>query len=81
MQSYVRFVGNVGRVWYILSTPTQAYRVTRKEAEGYIESHGLVPAIKTEDGTIWDTPERDFRKAFRGWIKENYKEFHRKWGL
>lgn len=81
MMSYVRYIGNAGRVWHILSAPTRAEKVDRAEAEDYIESHGLVPAIETEDGIIWDTPGRDFRKAFRGWIKENYERFYRRWGL
>ena len=81
MMSYVRYIGNARRVWHILSDPTRAEKVSRVEAEDYIDSHGLVPAIETEDGIIWDTPDRAFLARFKGWIKNHYDQFYRRWGL
>ena len=81
MKSYIRFIGESHREFYLLDSPAKAEKVDAHTARAYIEDHGLVLALQTEDGIIWDTPGRDFRKAFRGWIKGNYERFYRRWGL
>lgn len=81
MMSYVRYIGNARRVWHILDSPVKAEKVDAKAARAYIEDHGLVLALQTEDGAIYDTPDRAFLARFKGWIKNHYDQFYRRWGL
>lgn len=38
---------------------------TKAEAMQYIRDHGLEVMCRDEDGTVWDTPTRTFRRAWR----------------
>lgn len=38
---------------------------TRAEAREYIREHGLVAVQRDENGTVWDTPDYAFRRAWR----------------
>ncbi len=50
---------------YMKSKPIRgAKEVTKKEALAYIKENGLVLALDTEDGRIWDTPEGSFKNTY-----------------
>ena len=58
-------------------------KVSQSEAEDYIEGHGLVPALETEDGIVWDVPGGAFRKAslpvLGGLSRERLWRLHKRW--
>ena len=81
MMSYIRFIGESHRECYLLDSPAKAEKVDAHTARAYIEDHGLVLALQTEDGAIYDTPDRAFLARFKGWIKNHYDQFYRRWGL
>lgn len=56
-----------------------ARQVTRREAMDYVEEHGLVPALETKDGTIWDTPDREFQRMFPMNTKEKRQDLEKYW--
>lgn len=81
MKSYIRFIGESHREFYLLDSPVKAEKVDAHTARAYIEDHGLVLALQTEDGAIYDTPDRAFLARFKEWIKNHYDQFYRRWGL
>ena len=81
MKSYIRFIGESHREFYLLDSPVKAEKVDAKAARADIEDPGLVLALQTEDGAIYDTPDRAFLARFKGWIKNHYDQFYRRWGL
>ena len=56
-----------------------AREVTRREALEFIEENHLVSVLKTKDGEIWDTPDRDFQKDFPIDTKEKLEKVGRYW--
>ena len=57
----------VGWVYHILSSPFhRGKEVEKGDAMRFIREHGLVLAYKDADGTIWDTPYRDFLHTYKG---------------
>ena len=81
MKCYFRFAGESHREFYLLDSPAKAEKVDESTARAYIEDHGLVLALQTEDGEIYDTPEKSFRSRFKGWIRTHYEQFYHKWGI
>ena len=81
MRSPVRVVptGDVFWEYYIVSEPMKRRKVARQQAEEYIEENGLVEALDCEHGTIWDTPDRDFQKQYKGFVKDHYIDFMHLW--
>lgn len=41
--------------------------LTRKQAKELIRIGGLVQTCKNEDGEVYDSPEKDFRRKFKGY--------------
>ena len=56
-----------------------AREVTRREAMAYIEENGLVSALKTKDGEIWDAPGNDFQERYHLATKKDYQEIDKIW--
>ena len=81
MRSLVRVVPTGDAFWeyYIVSEPMRRQKVTRRQAEDYIEDHGLVEVLNCEHGTIWDTPDKDFQRQFKGFVKDHYIDFMHLW--
>lgn len=55
--------------WWIINnplTPEGRKLVKRDRAISYIKDNGLVLALNTLDGAIYDTPGRDFQRAWKG---------------
>ena len=72
--------GDLTYEYWIVTDPLTRKSVTRKEAYDYIEEHGLVEALSTEDGQVWDTADRAFRERYKGFIANNYIKFRHLWG-
>lgn len=47
---------------------TRVADINDDTAERLIKQHGLVCVSRSVDGEIWDTPDRDFQKAWKGKI-------------
>ena len=63
----VRFISDqVTWEYFIIEKPIKPKRVDKETAMEYIREHGLKEAYRTKDGTIWDTPDQEFRNKYRG---------------
>lgn len=66
-----RVDGSEGWEWRIVTNPCGYYgrdvrEVSRTEAWDYIRDNGLVEALETSDGTVWDSPDKSFLVRYRG---------------
>ena len=57
-----------------------AREVTKREALEYIEDNGLVLAMKTKDGEIYDLPGSPFQKEYHLDTKEKKEKIEKIWG-
>lgn len=64
-----------------LSPFRAAVHMEKREALEYIKGNGLVSVLCNKDGEIFDTPEKDFQKEWKGSIKDKKKKslFYRHW--
>lgn len=55
--------------------------VTRHRAMSHIKRNGLVETYRSEDGVIWDTPNREFYFRYRGFPSHRrlWNEVERIW--
>lgn len=63
--------GTSGWEWHIVTDPLgyvdrDIRPVSRGKAMDFIRENGLVEALETPYGTVWDSPDRSFLKRFRG---------------
>lgn len=59
--------GEQGVEFELVTNPHKDGQIlTRAEAMEYVKEHGLVKVESGEDGAIWDTPERDFQRKWKG---------------
>lgn len=66
----VSFIGVGGFLWEACVNPKKECEViTEKRARELIEQKGLVLAFKSEDGEVYDTPNRDFLKTYGNGIR------------
>ncbi len=69
--SWTRFIGVSQRTYELYTAPRiQCCReISRAEAKEIIAKKGLVKVLETPDGCIYDSPERDFLKKYKGWYQ------------
>lgn len=82
MRSPVRIVptGDTYYEYHIVYAPLKEKLVTRQEAMDYIRENGLVEALDCDDGTVWDTPDKAFKRKHKGFVAKNYVAFRHHWG-
>ena len=72
LHSVVRspFLPSVGWEWQVVSDPCMkkgcVLNVERQTALGLIKVLGLTEAHRSKDGTVYDTPSRDFHRTYQG---------------
>lgn len=81
--------GTSGWEWHIVTDPLgyvdrDIRPVSRREAMDFIRGNGLVEALETPYGTVWDTPDRSFQRRFKGCLsptgdREADKAVRRRW--
>lgn len=71
VESWTRFIGMSQRTYELYTAPRiQCCReLSRAEARAIIARKGLTKALETPDGCIYDSPERDFLKKYKGWYQ------------
>lgn len=53
--------------YYIIETPfAKPKEVGREKAMAYVKDMGLVEAYHTSDGIIYDTPDGEFQRMYKG---------------
>ena len=66
----VSFIGMGGFLWEACVNPKkEGVVITEKRAHEIIEQKGLVLAFKSEDGEVYDTPNKDFLKTHGNGIR------------
>lgn len=84
--SWFHFAGIDSRVYEICRGPRDCdcVEITRKEAREIIDEHLLVKVYESEDGCIYDTPDRTFHERWNGYFKfkddEIFRIIHNKAG-
>lgn len=73
-----------GYEWWIVTNPLSGRgrkEVSREKALEYIRENGLILTEKNADGEIYDTPEKDFQKTYKGILDkaENKRLFNDIW--
>ena len=81
--------GASGWEWHIVTDPLgqvdkDIRSVSRREAMDFIRDNGLVEALDTPEGTVWDSPDRSFLRRFKGCLsstgnRDADKAVRRKW--
>lgn len=58
----------VHTVYSLVTEPkdTDSIDISKEEARSIIELYGLVPALKTNEGVIYDTPDQQYRQKYQG---------------
>lgn len=67
--SWTRFIGDAMRTYEVCTSPKKAKEISGKEARAIIEEHGLVKVFETDDGSVYDTPDRAFLQKYKGYFK------------
>ena len=82
MRSPVEIIptGDIYWEYWLVSHPLKRQSITRDEAQDYILEHGLVETLNCEDGTVWDTPDKAFKRKHKGFVAKNYVAFRHYWG-
>lgn len=64
------------KVWVVdtisgqtLGSRVCAKRISRKDALRLIEERGLTESLRTEDGVVFDTPDRKFKQMYGGFAR------------
>ena len=66
---WTRFIGIAQRTYELCLSPKDRRELSPREAKALIEERGLVKALETKDGSVYDTPERAFFNKYKGWYK------------
>lgn len=67
--SWTRFIGQAMRTYEVCTSPKKAQEVTGREAREIIDEYGLEKVYETEDGSVWDTPDRAFYNKYEGYFR------------
>ncbi|MBQ3722551.1 MAG: hypothetical protein II851_02465 [Bacteroidales bacterium] len=67
--SWTRFIGQAMRTYEVCTSPKKAKEISGKEARALIEERGLVKVYETNDGSVWDTPDRAFYEKYKGYFR------------
>ena len=72
---YTNFIGRRNPTYEKVDDPRKKGRIISKEdAKEMVQNEGLVIAYSDEDGTIWDTPDKEFYQIYKG-LGNEIKDF------
>ena len=68
---WTRFIGIAQRTYELRTSPRDkdCREISPKEAKSIIVKRGLVKALETSDGCVYDSPSRDFFRKYQGWYR------------
>ncbi len=61
---YETFIGMKNSVYEKIMDGEHSEVIPRSRALQLIESYDLVPVLKNEYGTVWDTPNQEFKQKY-----------------
>lgn len=75
-----RFLSDKGNIVYAIVTAqtrkgmvVPKYKdVTKEEAMDIVKENGLIPVVTNKYGTIWDTPNENFKDLYKGIMEVDY---------